>query len=145
MSEISLTVAGVVLRDPRDRVLLQLRDGNTTVAPHRWCFPGGAVEDGESLAEAAVRELEEETGLRADGDLEPIWQGTAASVRDPGTLTRYAIFLGRTTAGQDQVQCNEGAAMVFTPIADLPGMNWADHYDAVLSHVFPRLGLSWPR
>ncbi|MDX3690087.1 NUDIX domain-containing protein [Streptomyces europaeiscabiei] len=33
-----------------------------------WGFPGGAIELGESAAETAVRETEEETGLRVRAD-----------------------------------------------------------------------------
>ncbi|MFD5781046.1 NUDIX hydrolase [Streptomyces sp. NPDC126933] len=50
---------GVIVRDRAGRVLLGLHHGGT------WELPGGKVEPGESVAAAAVRELREETGLRA--------------------------------------------------------------------------------
>jgi len=40
-----------------DRILLTKRDDFEV-----WCLPSGGVEEGESLAEAAVRETKEETG-----------------------------------------------------------------------------------
>lgn len=50
-----LTVNAVVLEGPR--VLLTKREDF-----HVWCLPGGHVEPGESLLDAAVREAREETG-----------------------------------------------------------------------------------
>jgi mutator protein MutT len=48
-----------IIRDAEGRVLLQRRaeDG-------RWGLPGGAIEPGEAPAQALVREVWEETGLR---------------------------------------------------------------------------------
>ena len=50
-------VGALVERD--GRVLLVKQDG-------RWLLPGGEVEDGETHAEALVRELDEETGVAID-------------------------------------------------------------------------------
>jgi 8-oxo-dGTP pyrophosphatase MutT (NUDIX family) len=44
--------------DEQRRVLLTKRTDNS-----QWCLPGGAVDPGESVAEACEREVFEETGL----------------------------------------------------------------------------------
>src|SRR6266508_652496 len=62
-SSLPVVAVGVVARDRRGRLLL-VRRANPPAAD-RWSLPGGRVEAGETLAEAAARELAEETGLRA--------------------------------------------------------------------------------
>ncbi|SRR5579875_231519 len=50
--------SAVVFDDTRERILLTQRADN-----RQWCLPGGQLEPGESVAEACLRELHEETGL----------------------------------------------------------------------------------
>lgn len=71
--------ARVVLCDGDGRVLLIQRSDNGY-----WSLPAGAVEIGESIAEAAARELREETGLTATG------------------LTPFASYTGPKYTGTNQ-------------------------------------------
>jgi len=49
---------GVFVRNPRGQILLEKRSDCGM-----WGLPGGNLEPGESIADAAVREVREETGL----------------------------------------------------------------------------------
>lgn len=55
--QIRLGTSAIIFNDD-GKFLLTKREDNG-----RWCLPGGAVESGESLAEACEREVLEETGL----------------------------------------------------------------------------------
>ena len=62
--------AGVMFLDPQGRALFVKRS-DTGDHPGEWCFPGGAVEPGETLQAAAKRETLEETGHMA-ADVEEV-------------------------------------------------------------------------
>ncbi len=89
-----IPAAAVVLID-RGRVLLTLRD----VAPKKgeWCLPGGFVEWGEGAADAAARELLEETGICA-GELSLV--GVYDSVTGPRLHVLVVAFRALSWTGE---------------------------------------------
>ncbi|MFB9879287.1 NUDIX hydrolase [Planobispora siamensis] len=54
--------ARILLLDDDDRILLWRGLGPTENPEYAWFTPGGGVDPGETLTEAAARELREETG-----------------------------------------------------------------------------------
>lgn len=63
----------VLLFDRESRVLLFLTTAPDSSGVARWITPGGGVDDGETHAEAAERELFEETGLTGVDLGAPVW------------------------------------------------------------------------
>lgn len=49
----------VLVEDDKVALIERFRDGK-----HYFVFPGGGVDEGETPVQAAIREMEEETGLR---------------------------------------------------------------------------------
>jgi 8-oxo-dGTP pyrophosphatase MutT (NUDIX family) len=134
-SEVAPTVsrrvsARVVLLDRTGAVLLfcgsdpALPDGSDGPAPRWWFTVGGAAQRGETLVEAAVRELEEETGLRVDpADMVgPVWQRNAVIDFNGSVIRSEEMFFIHRT---DRFEPSE-AGRTGLERAYIHGHRWCD-------------------
>ncbi|THJ68777.1 NUDIX domain-containing protein [Arthrobacter echini] len=101
--------AATVVRDAEGRFLLILR-GHAPAAG-RWSLPGGRVESGESLKEAAVRETLEETGLQVRIDR---LLGSLEIPHGPDRVFEVHDFLARRVGGTLQAGDDAADAGWFT-------------------------------
>lgn len=65
--------ARVLLLNQHDHVLLMHARDPDDPSHHWWELPGGGLDDGESLEQAAMREVTEETGIELDHLGPQVW------------------------------------------------------------------------
>jgi ADP-ribose pyrophosphatase YjhB (NUDIX family) len=95
--------ARVLLLDPRGRILLMKgRLPSDPAAPGAWFTVGGGVEPGESVREAAAREVVEETGFEGVKIGEVAWLGEQVLHDRKGrpVLFKESYLLARCAGGE---------------------------------------------
>lgn len=115
--------ARVLLLRGDGSVLLVRSTGEDAFYPDMWLVPGGRVERGETVAEAAAREAEEELGVALDGrDLVRV----AALAGANGLLHHYLV--ARRWEGEPvNREPRLVRSLAFWPVDDLPDtMIWRD-------------------
>ena len=110
-SEIELT--NMCLICDGNKVLIQEKVGTKGLV-----FPGGHVEEGESLLESVVREMKEETGLTIEN---PKVCGFKDWIQEDGT--RYVVLLYKTDKFTGELKSSDEGRVFWIDRADIDRVN----------------------
>ena len=135
---IILNFAGACITNDKGELLLQKRSKDNI-----WGLPGGALEIGESIEEAAKREVKEETGF--DIEVEYL----------VGVYSKYLfeypngdksqsicyLFKGKSTDGDFRIDNEETFDLKFFDKDSLPPLFTEQHMDAINDFFEGKMGV----
>jgi ADP-ribose pyrophosphatase YjhB (NUDIX family) len=107
----------VVVPDDRGRILLIRRVDN-----NYWSIPGGGMEPGESIRQAATREVREETGINCEvTGLVGIYSNPqhVAAYDDGEVRQEFSICLTAQVLSGSPRTSSESSEVRFVPVADI--------------------------
>jgi 8-oxo-dGTP pyrophosphatase MutT (NUDIX family) len=124
----------LLLRDEPFEVLMILRHEGSSFVPNVWVFPGGAVDEGETAHDAAVREVFEETAIRLTGEL----VATSRWITPEGLPKRFDTLFFLTAVPRDvPVTLQEAEAVQYVWIS--PAAALARFKAGEMAMVFPTI------
>jgi ADP-ribose pyrophosphatase YjhB (NUDIX family) len=128
--------ASAIVADDQGRILLQRRSDNA-----RWALPGGVMDIGESIGQAIVREVREETGF----EVEP--EDIVGVYSDPGHVFAYddgevrqqfsICFVCRMVGGELQVSKESSEVAFFSP-EEIEGLDVHESIRLRIQHYLER-------
>ena len=136
--EIPLVGIGAIIIEG-DRIVLVKR-ANPPIQGH-WSIPGGVLEVGEMVREAAVREAREETGLIVEpGELLGVYDRILRDVEHRVQYHYVLIdFLCRPLGGE-LLAASDAAEVRWFTREELPALNLAEDTLDVIKKGFEKLG-----
>lgn len=117
-------IPGVGVAVLEDGALLVVKRGRGA-NEGKWAVPGGKVDYGESLADAARREVKEETGL--DVELGPIvWTGEAIGPGEPPEWHFVLVDFVAQVVGGSLNAADDATEARFVPLDEVTDLDLTD-------------------
>jgi len=124
----------IIIENREGEVLLLLRDNKSTIVfPNHWTLVGGKVENGETPEMAAHRELDEETGLKADLSF---WK--RYDRQHPLFIVDQYIYTAIVDPSKESLVLGEGQALQFFKPLEIMYLKIGYGFKALLDEYFLR-------
>jgi ADP-ribose pyrophosphatase YjhB (NUDIX family) len=133
-----LAVSAAIVRDGKVLIVRRARPPAKDV----YTLPGGVVEAGETLHEAVVREVREETSLT----IEPVklaGHREAIKTLPDGRVERHFVimcFAARPVSGTPTPNDDEVAEILWCRPAELAALRTTEGLDEIVAAAFAQLG-----